>query len=175
MVRESKQIKFYVTEEMRKELNQLEETYNDFSPQDICKEALEMAVKRYKTDLTRIEEEITEIKEKINILDHTIDDTKKTKFNLITRLDLLEKRKKDLEAEEEERSPKMLFKTAVWRLSSDIGEYGAPDTEKADILAKEIGVDVGILLKTAEDLHYHKITMEEVEERLPSLDIYLSK
>lgn len=175
MARETNQIKCYVTEEMRKELNQLEETYPDFKPQEICKEALEVAVKRYKSDLMRIEEDIKEIKEKINILDHDIDSIRKKKFNLINRLQLLERSKQDLEAEEEERSPKMLFRTAVYKLSSDIGEYGAPDTEKADILAEEIGVPVDLLVKTAEDLHYHKISLDEVEDRLPNLDIYLGK
>lgn len=175
MARETNQIKFYVDEDMRKELNQLEEAHPDFKPSQICKEALKMAIKRYKTDLTRIEEDIKQIKEKINILDQSIDTSKKNRYNLKLRLELLEKNKEELEAEEEERSPRMLFRTAVYRLSSDIGEYGAPDTEKADILAKEIGVPVDLLVKTAEDLHYHKISLDEVEDRLPNLDIYLGK
>ena len=95
MARTTKQIHFNISEDLRQDLNRLEELYSDFKVTDICKDALKLAVRRYTDDITRIREDIKSLEGKIYTLEDDID-------SISVNKSLLEVKLKDLKQLEEE-------------------------------------------------------------------------
>ena len=80
MARTTNQIKCYVDDTLREELNRLEDLYPDFKVTEICRNALRLAVRRYTDDITRIREDIKKIEGKIYTLEEDIDNINNNKY-----------------------------------------------------------------------------------------------
>ena len=175
--RETNQLKISVTEDMRVELNELQKLYPEFKPQLICLEALKNSITRFKDGVTRIDLEIEHTKEALTQINGKLDILKEEIYSNETKRTDLEGKLKDLqtlrievEREENEEGPKVLFLRAVWELREDLTDPGMIEEEKAIQLAKDTGVDVAILIQTARDCKAGVIsTEEEILSRMPSL------
>ena len=169
MVRTTRQIKLYVSEEVQEELNRLESLYADFNVQEICNQALSLAIRRYNNNLNRISEDIKDIQGKVDILEIEIEDSKGKKEVLLNKILQLNTLKEEMEKEEQETKPLMLFKEAVYELSQEIEEVGDIDTTIAEARAESIGIPPKILINTAYDYYNGKIELNEIESRMPTL------
>jgi len=68
----------------------------------------------------------------------------------------------------------MLFRNAVYHLSLDLSQLGTVDEKRATILAKELGVPRDTLVKTAEELYFEEITLDEVEARMSTVGDFIN-
>lgn len=169
MARTTKQIHFNISEDLRQDLNRLEELYSDFKVSDICKDALKLAVRRYTDDITRIREDIKSLEGKIYTLEDDIDSISVNKSLLEVKLKDLKQLEEEMNKEKTERKPKMLFRNAVYKLSTELEDPGEIDIQMAESLAEEIGVPVESLINTAYELFNHEIELNEVDTKMPTL------
>ena len=63
----------------------------------------------------------------------------------------------------------MLFRNAVYKLSTELEDPGEIDIQMAESLAEEIGVPVESLINTAYELFNHEIELNEVDTKMPTL------
>lgn len=169
MARTTNQIHFNIDEDLREDLNRLEDLYSDFKVPEICKNALRLAVRRYTDDITRIREDIKITEGKIYTLEEDIDNINNNKSLLEVKLKDLKQLEEEMYKEKTEREPKMLFRNAVYKLSTELEDPGEIDQQLAESLAEEIGVPVESLINTAYELFNHEIELNEVDTKMPTL------
>lgn len=170
MVRKKPAITVNVSPNLNHDLNRLEELYPDtFKPTEICRLALEMAVRDYSSDITLIEGDIKAIEGKIYKIENDIVILEEDKLKLQNELKSLQEYKIELEKAGKGESRKMQFVNAVKRIGKTWKREGKVQDSLLLKLARDTEVEPFYLDKLGFSFYMNRITQEEIEDLYPDI------